>query len=158
MKPQILLLLIFLLAACAPVAGDPATLPPDTAVTSPPDNAIPTTEPSTSPFAPKPGDEQLTRGEVFIDEASLLIRESYPPQIALVIRGSLPTPCHELRAESAPPDRENKIVVDLYSVVDPDTVCIQVLEPLEEQIELGTFPAGHYSVWVNGQLAGEFDS
>jgi hypothetical protein len=116
------------------------------------------TEPSESPFAPKPGDDQLNRGEAFIDEASLLIRESFPPQIALSIRGSLPTPCHELRAEIEPPDPENKIEVDLYSVVDPDTICVQVLEPFEEQIELGTFPSGHYTVWVNGEQIGEFDS
>jgi len=119
---------------------------------------MPTSEPRTNPFAPKPGDEQLTRGNVFLDEAGLLIRESYPPQISVALRGTLPTPCHELRAEISVPDQENKIAVDVYSVVDPDKVCIQVLEAFEEQIGLGTFPSGHYSVWVNDQLAGEFDS
>ena len=157
MRVQIILFLILVMAACTPT-GNAATPPPDTAVTSPPEDSMPTNEPPESPFAPQPGDDQLTRGEVFLDEASLLIRESFPPQIVLVLRGNLPTPCHELRAEIAPPDPENKVTVEVYSVVDPDTVCIQVLEPLEEQIELGTFAGGHYSVWVNGQLAGEFDS
>jgi hypothetical protein len=119
---------------------------------------MPTPEPDTHPFAPKPGDAQLMRGEVFINETNLLIRESYPPQISLSIWGDLPTPCHELRAEIASPDSENKIMVDAYSVVDPNMVCTQVLEPFEESIDLGTFPTGHYSVWVNGELAGEFDS
>ena len=158
MRLRIVLLLMLIVAACTPPAGNAATPPPDTAVTSPPEDNMPTNEPAASPFAPKPGDDQLTRGEVYLDEASLLIRESFPPQIVLVLRGNLPTPCHELRAEIAPPDQENNIAVEVYSVVDPDTVCVQVLEPLEEQIELGTFPSGHYSVWVNGQLAGEFDS
>jgi hypothetical protein len=36
--------------------------------------------------------------------------------------------------------------------------CIQVLEPFQEQIDLGTFPSGHYSVWLNGEWVGEFDA
>lgn len=161
MRNQLLLLVILLVTACAPQidpTNEPGSLPPDTAVTSPPVDNMPTGEPDRNPFAPKPGDEALTRGEVFIDETSLVIRESFPPQISLSLKGNLPTPCHELRAEIASPDQENKIVVDVYSVVDPNVVCTQVLEPFEEFIDLGTFPSGHYTVWVNGELAGEFDS
>jgi hypothetical protein len=161
MKFQILLLFVVLVAGCAPQASTPdapGSQSPDTAVTSPPVDEMPTNGPHVNPLSPKPGDEQLSRGEVFISEKSLIIRESYPPQISLSLKGELPTPCHELRAEIAPPDVENKIQVDVYSVVDPNAVCIQVLEPLEEFIDLGTFPPGHYSVWVNGELAGEFDS
>lgn len=119
---------------------------------------MPTDEPHENPFSPRPGDEKLTRGSVFINETSLVIRESYPPQISLSIKGDLPTPCHQLRAAIAGPDQENKIMVDAYSVVDSTKACAQVLEPFEEYIDLGTFPSGHYSVWVNGELAGEFDS
>lgn len=161
MRFSILLLLLILVASCTPLSNrtdEPGTLPPDTVVTSPPEDDLSTNEPRMNPFAPKPGDEQLTRSTVFINEISLLIRESYPPQIAASVRGDLPTPCHELRAVIAQPDQENKIMIDLYSVVDPNKVCTQVLDPFEAQIELGTFPTGHYSVWVNDQLAGEFDS
>jgi hypothetical protein len=161
MRIRILLLLLVFVASCAPVSNttaEPGTLPPDTVVTSPPEDSISTNEPVIDPFAPKPGDEQLTRGTVFINEISLLIRESYPPQIAVSVSGDLPTPCHALRAAIALPDQDNKIMIDMYSVVDPNTVCTQVLEPFQAQIELGTFPTGHYSVWVNGQSAGEFDS
>jgi hypothetical protein len=49
-------------------------------------------------------------------------------------------------------------MVDVYSLVNPSQVCVQVLEPFEESIDLGTFPAGHYTVWVNGDIAGEFDT
>jgi hypothetical protein len=161
MRIRILLLLLIFVTSCAALSNatdDPSTVPPDTVVTSPPQNGISTSEPPMNPFAPKPGDEQLTRGTVFINEISLLIRESYPPQIAVPVRGDLPTPCHKLRVVIARPDQDNKIMIDIYSVVNPNTVCTQVLEPFEAQIELGTFPTGHYSVWVNGQLAGEFDS
>jgi hypothetical protein len=119
---------------------------------------MPTNEPHVNPFSPKPGDKHLTRGNVFIDEASLVIRESCPPQVSLSIGGDLPTPCHQLRVEIAPPDRENKIMVAAYSVVNPDMACTQVIKPFQEYIDLGTFPGGRYWVWVNGELAGEFDS
>jgi len=157
MRFQILLLLMLIVAACTSVP-DAATVPPDTAVTSPPEDTMPTNEPYVNPFSPKPGDEQLSRGSVFLNEVSLVIRESYPPQISLSVSGDLPTPCHELRAEIGSPDAENKIKVDVYSVVDPNTACVQVIEPFLEYIDLGTFPTGYYSVWVNGELAGEFDS
>jgi hypothetical protein len=154
-KFQILLILVLLGAACAPLEPTPG---PDTAVTSPPVDSMPTNEPPANPLAPQPGDADLTRGEAYINEASLIIRESFPPQISLTLAGDLPTPCNQLRVEIHPPDAENKIIVDVYSVIDPDQVCVQVLEPFEESIDLGTFPTGHYTVWVNGQMVGEFDT
>jgi hypothetical protein len=161
MRLRILLLLLIFAASCAPQSNtpdNPATLPPDTVVTDPPVDGISTDSPRDNPLAPKPGDEQLSQSTVFIHEVSLLIRESFPPQIAVSVAGDLPTPCNQLRAVIHTPDQENKIVIDLYSVADPNKVCAQTLEPFEAQIELGTFPTGHYSVWVNDQLAGEFDS
>lgn len=154
------LTLILLATSCTPLTNTtkgPEPLPPDTAVTSPPLDDMSTNEPYVNPFAPKPGDEKLTRGNVFLNEVSIVIRESYPPQVSLSLSGDLPTPCHELRAEISPPNPENKILVDAFSVVDPNIACTQVLKPFQEYINLGTFPPGHYSVWVNGQLAGEFD-
>ena len=156
MKFPTIVFLTLLIVACAPQGQ--ATTGPDTPVTSPPEGSMPTNEPSADPFAPQTGDADLTRGNIYIDEASLVIRESFPPQISLSLSGELPTPCNQMRVEINPPDSENKILVDVYSVIDPDKVCIQVLEPFEEQIDLGTFPTGHYTVWVNGELAGQFDT
>ena len=156
MKSLILIVLLFLIAACA--AQPPATEDPDSPVTSPPQDNMPTGEPSQNPLAPQPGDQSLTRGNVFITEASLVIRESFPPQVSVPIKGELPTPCHQLRAEINEPDTDNKIVVEVYSVVNPDLVCIQVVEPFEEAVDLGTYPSGHYTVWVNGEMIGEFDT
>jgi hypothetical protein len=149
-------LMTLLLVACA---GAQATGGPGTPVTSPPEDSLPTHEvPRNNPLAPQPGDAQLQRGNFYVEEASLIIRESFPPQIALQLRGNLPTPCNQLRVDIAGPDDENRIQVDAYSVSDPNRACVQVLEPVEEQIELGTFPSGHYTVWVNGEMVGEFDS
>lgn len=157
---SILLLAVVWMTACASAqtpATEPATVPPDTAVTSPPVGS-PSQEPVKNPYAPQPADSSLTRGEVFIQEQGLLIRESYPPQISLSFSGELPTPCHQLRVHVNEPDEKNNINVEAYSVVNPDMMCTQVLEPFQASIDLGTFPSGHYSVLVNGELAGEFDS
>ena len=97
------------------------------------------------------------RGPVYLDSTEVLVRESLPVQAALVVRGSLPTPCHVLRVEVAPPDNQNRILVDIYSTTDPEQVCIQVLEPFEETVELGQFSDGTYSVWVNGEPVGEIE-
>jgi len=156
MRYRIAWLMMLFLFACT--AQPRATPGPDIPVTSPAGDSMPTREPNVNSFAPKPGDEKLTRGEAHVKEASLVIRESYPPQVSVSISGDLPTPCHELRVEINAPDQENKIMVEVYSVVGPNKVCIQVLEAFQESINLGTFPPGHYSVGVNGKLAGEFDS
>jgi hypothetical protein len=161
-----LVLFTALLAACGPTsASTPAPESPATSpgtLDSPTSNPVvaenPREEPPAMPFAPQPGDANLTRGIIFIEEKGLVIRESYPPQIALGISGNLPTPCHEIRAKISEPDAENKINVDVYSVVDPNMMCTQVLKPFMENIELGTYPSGHYSVWLNGEMMGEFDS
>ena len=156
MRFRTIVFVMLLVVSCAP--QDVGTTGPDTPVTSPPEGSMSTNEPSADPFAPQPGDANLTRGNIYIDEASLVIRESFPPQISLSLSGGLPTPCNQMRVEIHPPDSENKVLVDVYSVIDPDKVCIQVLEPFEEHIDLGTFPTGHYTVWVNGELVGEFDT
>ncbi|HEX9900579.1 MAG TPA: hypothetical protein VGC81_15250 [Candidatus Methylomirabilis sp.] len=97
------------------------------------------------------------RGGVYLDSMEIIQRESYPVQVALVLQGSLPTPCHELRTEVAEPDEQGRIVVDVYSLVDPDEVCIQVLQPFEETVELGSYTQGTFTVWVNGEQVGEVD-
>jgi hypothetical protein len=110
------------------------------------------------PILPQPGDEDLERGEVFIDTFTLLTMESFPPQFALIIRGNLPTPCHELRAKVADPDEQNRIMVETYSLFDPEEICITVLQPFEVSISLGSFPDGDYSVYVDDELVAEFSS
>jgi hypothetical protein len=84
--------------------------------------------------------------------------ESFPPQFSLALSGELPTPCNQLRVDVMPPDGENKIVVDVYSLVSPDTMCADVIQPFSENIPLGSFPAGHYTIWINGEKVAEFDA
>jgi inhibitor of cysteine peptidase len=109
-------------------------------------------------YAPRAGDDALQRGNAYVNSADILTMESYPLQFAVVLKGDLPTPCNELRVAYNPPDAENKIQLEVYSVADPNAVCAQMLESFEQNVSLGSFPGGHYTVWVNGKQMGEFDA
>jgi hypothetical protein len=104
------------------------------------------------------GDEGKTRGNAYINDVQLMIMESYPVQISLAVSGDLPTPCNELRYAIEQPDEENRIYVEVYSVIDPGMMCVQVLDPFAKNISLPVqgLPDGTYAVYVNGELVGEF--
>ena len=110
------------------------------------------------PWGPRPEDAMLSRGQAFVDEADLLVLESFPPQYMLALQGNLPTPCHQLRILISPPDDQKRIQVEVYSVSKPGENCTDVLEPFIVDIPLGSFPAGHYSIYINEELLGEFDA
>jgi hypothetical protein len=129
----ILLTLLLALSACAPSMEEPVNN--DTPVSSD-DPATP--RPEEPVLVPENG---LMRGNVYIDSTDLLMMESYPLQFMLQITGNLPTPCHQLRVEVSPPDAQNK-----------------VLEPFDTNISLGSFPAGKYTLWVNGEMIAEFQA
>ena len=113
-----------------------------------------TLTPSPAPWEPTDGDEDLIRGEVFINDAQVLILESDPHQSLLSLSGALPTPCHQLRVLVPEPDDQDQIWVEVYSLSDPAEICIQVLEPLEVSIPLGEYSRGEYEVLVNGESIG----
>jgi hypothetical protein len=141
MKHLLLAFLTFtLLAACGPRTP-----------TSPVDRDTPAI------LVPQPGEETLTRGAVYLDSVDLLTMESYPLQFSLLLKGNLPTPCNKLRVAVSPPDADKKIIVNVYSVSAPDTVCIQMLEPFSVNFPMGSFPSGHYTLWVNGEQVAELD-
>ena len=173
MRKQFLLIFSFLLLVSCTVNPSPAPtiepigeVPPSN--TSQPINPELPLNPEPSPISTlQPGETRipldpaganLNRASVFIDSTQLLLLESYPPQINLIISGNLPTPCHQLRVAISDPDELNRINVEVYSVVDAEAICIQVLEPFEETVSLGSFPSGSYQVFVNGEEIGEFDS
>lgn len=155
-------ILIFALSACAPAAGNAFSSSPSYPNASYPNASYP--NPSNSmpieqnSYAPQPTDANLMRGTAFVDIQEVLTLESFPLQFTLHLAGSLPTPCNQLRVAVSPPDTENKILVDVYSVSDPDKICAQVIKPFEANIPLGSFPAGKYTLWVNGEMVAEFQS
>lgn len=98
------------------------------------------------------------RGPIYIDSAELLVMESFPVQISLHLVGSLPTPCHRFQAEVDGPNAQNRIDVSVYTTVNPEMLCMQVLEPFDQSVSIPMDDAadGIYSVYVNGELVGEF--
>ncbi len=156
MKHIIILMLTFaLIAACAPAPSPdlPATAPPSEFPVSTSSSPIPG-----NPYAPQPGDEKLKRSTAFMNSADLLLMESFPIQVAMIIRGSLPTPCHNLRVVIKTPDGDNNVDLEAYSVTDPNISCVQVLKSFEASVPMGLFAPGHYTVSVNGERVGEFDA
>ncbi len=109
------------------------------------------------PHSPGTGEPEGTRGPVYVESTELLMAESFPVQGRLQLSGSLPTPCHALKWEVHGPDSAGRIEVVLYSLADPDLACIQVLEPFEASIPLGSFESGSYTVSLNGEQIGEFE-
>ncbi|MBN8654700.1 MAG: hypothetical protein J0M11_03120 [Anaerolineae bacterium] len=161
MKKTFFLLTIFILAisACAPASGDNTVSYPEPSYPEPSyPNPVDSTQPQSDAYAPKPEDASLTRGEAYVDSSQLLTLESFPLQFMLNLKGNLPTPCNQLRIAVSPPDAENKVNVEVYSVSNPDEICVQVLAPFEVNYSLGSFPAGTYSLWVNGVKVADFQS
>lgn len=153
MKPLtfILLALLLILSACAGGMEEPVNNDEPVSSESP---SVPPTETS----APILSLDSFERGPVYLDSVDLLRMESFPVQFMLSLTGNLPTPCHQLRVEVSPPDADNRVMVEVYSVVDPGVMCTQVLKPFELNHPLGSFPEGKYTLWVNGEMITKFDA
>lgn len=136
---------------------DPSQLKPiDTpAGTKPGGDNIHLEPAETLTWQPAPGDEKLQRGNVFLDQQEIITLESNPPQFILSLAGSMPTPCHVVRAKVEKSDAQNRLLVEVYSLARPEKICIQVLAPFTLQIPLEISTPGKYTVWVNGEKVGE---
>ena len=113
-----------------------------------------------NPYAPQAGDSALLRDEIKIDSATLNPTMTQPGQVTLDFAYFQPTPCHQLRVEVSKPDAQKRINVSAYAVAEKDKACalMALATPLQASLNLGSFRHGHYSVWLNGAKAGEFDS
>ena len=122
-----------------------------------PDLGTHTTHPQSTlaHWEPTAGDNNLVRGEIFLDKTDIVILESDIPKFVLRISGSLPTPCHNIRVVVSEAVDRNNIKVEVYSLSDPEEICIQVLEPFETMVPLGVYTSGEYQVVVNGKEIGE---
>lgn len=176
----ILFISLFLLVACAKTPVDPlsqSTQPPVTPGDIP--STLPTIEAPISPtltktspevtifptqdyiptgeYEPQLSDGKLSRGNANLEYINFRQLESLPVQVALELQGYLPNGCHLLRVAAKTPDAENRIYIEVYSVYSMDMMCPDVIKPFEISLSLGSFPPGHYSIWVNGELKGEFE-
>ena len=145
MKPFISVLFalaIVMLAACGPKAAETPVFQGD------------------NPYAPQSGDSNLMAGDITVDSSSVFLAESQPPQLMVNFAYFQPTPCYQLRVEISGPDAGNQITLKAYAVAEKDKPCalMALATPLQASLNLGSFPRGHYTVILNGNQIGEFDS
>ncbi len=116
--------------------------------------------PVTNVYAPAPGDDKLIKGiaTVVIKDSGIILQQSAPVQAKLHLKGTLPNPCYHLRVNPSLPDDQKRIQVEVYSVTKPGQVCTEVIQDFDVEIPLESYPTGHYSVYINGELLGEFDA
>jgi hypothetical protein len=113
-----------------------------------------------SGYEPQSGDASLKKDQVFLDlsTSQLVVTASDPAQAKATLTGNMPDPCHSLRVVVSNPDTNNTINLEVYSLVDPNTACVTVLDPFTASIPLGSFPSGRFTVMVNGERLGQFDT
>ena len=146
----LLSLLVILLVSCGAAGNINAADTP---------TPIPPVSRGENPFGPQPGDEAMAQDPVQIVKTELLTLESSPVQFVLKISFFMPTPCHQYRISISQPGANNQINVEVYSLRKPNQVCtlMALSTPTEVSLNLGSFTAGHYSVWVNDEKATEFN-
>src|SRR5512146_2158685 len=113
-----------------------------------------------NPYAPQPGDSDLMAGDIKIDSASVSFAESQPPQVMVNFAYFQPTPCYQLRVVAEDPNAQNEINIKAYAVAEKDKPCtlMALATPLQASLNLGSLPKGHYTILLNGDQIGEFDS
>jgi hypothetical protein len=97
-----------------------------------------------NPYAPQDGDEAWLQDGAIVDGA----RWDETAQ-TLIISGSLPTPCSQLRASISQNDWQ--IDFTIYSVSEPEVICAQMLEPFEAVFKIESFDPQTFQVFINGQ-------
>ncbi len=146
------LIVILSFTACSPKSNPKPEV-------SPPTESIPTivntmeleTEADVTirPYQPELEDDQMEIGKAWADDVSIQKSADDPAVPELVINGSLPTPCNKLRIVASASDSDGRILVDLYSVRQPDVICAQMIESFSATLPLKTMKAGDYVVFIN---------
>ena len=150
MRKLNLVVFIFLLSACIAVP----TVEPTATVYVP--YRIASDE---NPYAPEIGDVGLQIGGVTITAVSLSEKYEFtPPRAMLNILGYMPSVCNELRVNIQPPDKNFRVYVEVYSLINTNINCDNVFQQFEANILLGTYSSGRYTVWINDGLVGDFVS
>lgn len=132
---QLLFVAFFFFSGCT--QPDPISTPEET------NTSIPATAPSIT--------TEPEIGLAAIDSAETLIRESFPIQVALLVRGDLPDGCTILDQRSQTRNG-NAFSIELTTRRDPNARCTEALVPFEEQFELDVLDlkAGTYTINING--------
>lgn len=122
------------------------------AACSPDSNAEPTSTPE-QPAAPvQSGGE---RGQTaIVDDLEILILESFPVQVNVVVSGNLPDGCTSLD-EFDVEQEGNTFNIIIWTIRAPEALCTLALVPFEESVPLDVegLEAGEYTVIAQNQTA-----
>lgn len=96
-------------------------------------------------------DQEPQETQVSVESLEILLLESFPVQVNVIVSGNLPNGCSTLN-EPRPRREGNTFVINLVATQLPDEVCTQALVPFDQVIPLDVagLPAGTYTVSVNG--------
>lgn len=105
---------------------------------------------SVAPTSTLEPDVPVERGLLQVGSIEVLILESFPVQVNVVVRGALPDGCTSI-GEIVQARDGNAVTVTIATNRDPLALCTQAIVPVEETVSLeGDFPTGEYTVTVNG--------
>jgi len=105
-----------------------------------------------------PQDPPVAARMVPVESIEILILESFPVQVHVLVKGSLPDGCTEIDQINQRSDLENNIFwVEITTVRPTNVECTTKVVPFEDTIPLDVYglPAGAYTVDVNG-VSGTF--
>jgi hypothetical protein len=95
------------------------------------------------------GDENIIQSDTFIESVEVIVLESFPMQLHLVITGFQPEGC-EFPVIVEQQRAENTVNVHIYREVPADVMCPMVIIPYEETVVLdGGFEFGTFTIQVN---------
>jgi len=99
---------------------------------------------------PEPGGGgKQVEGLAFVSGVDVLVMESYPAQVALVVSGWVPDGCTRL-AEIRQEREGNTVTVTMTTQRPSEMMCTQAIVEFEERVKLeGGFEPGEYVVRVN---------
>lgn len=97
---------------------------------------------------------EYTIGQAQVDSVDILIKESFPVQVDVLVKGNLPDGCTEIGdAKQQLVGKTFNINLETRKLKDADVMCTQALVPYTETIALENvvgISAGVYTVDVNG--------
>ncbi len=97
----------------------------------------------------------MERAQVFLEMISIIAPEGYNEQARLTVQGYLPTPCNVFKADVAPVNEKNEILVEAYSLFPTGEECLDVVQDFTSEVPLGLLGQGVYSIIVNGEAVGK---
>ena len=94
------------------------------------------------------GDNQFIIADMPIAGIEVLLAESDPVQVTVGVNGWLPDSC-TAHHETHQAQERNTITIQITTTRPRDLACATVVTEYQENVSIGTLPAGDYTVIVN---------